>query len=157
MIGWVILLFIAGMLLVLAEFVVPGAVCGVLGGLLIIASTALGCYQYPDRIALVILFEFLGAVLTIFLGMLLLSRTKAGRFMTLAQSQVASSGWVASETDKSLNGKTGEVLTALRPAGTVMINGQRISAVSNGEFIDAEEKIRVIEVQGNRVVVERIS
>jgi len=154
MLGWAIVLFVAGMLLILAEFIVPGGVCGVLGGLLVIGSSVLGGMRFPEHVYWVIAIEFLGAVISIMVGMLLLSRTRAGKFMILGQSQQANAGWVASESDAGLIGKVGEVFTPLRPVGTVMVDNRRIMAVANGDFIEAGARVRVIEVHGNRIVVE---
>ncbi|MCC6486790.1 MAG: NfeD family protein, partial [Candidatus Hydrogenedentes bacterium] len=44
--------------------------------------------------------------------------------------------------------------TALRPAGTIVVNGKRVSAVSTGDFISEGTAVRVVEAHGNRVVVE---
>jgi membrane-bound serine protease (ClpP class) len=35
-----------------------------------------------------------------------------------------------------------------------VVNGKRVDAVSDGSFIDKGARVRVIEVQGARVVVE---
>jgi membrane-bound serine protease (ClpP class) len=42
----------------------------------------------------------------------------------------------------------------LRPAGSIMVGNKRIDAVSNGIFIDAGKTVRVVEVEGHRVVCE---
>jgi membrane-bound serine protease (ClpP class) len=50
----------------------------------------------------------------------------------------------------------GTVFTALRPAGTIMVDDKRVDAVSDGTFIDAKKRVIVTEVHGSRVVVEEI-
>jgi membrane-bound serine protease (ClpP class) len=52
-------------------------------------------------------------------------------------------------------GSTGTVRSTLRPAGRVDIGGEIYSVVTEGEWIEAGEQVRVIEVAGNRIVVER--
>jgi membrane-bound serine protease (ClpP class) len=47
------------------------------------------------------------------------------------------------------------VVTPLRPAGTVEFGTERLQAVSEGAFIEAGAVVRVIEVHGNRIVVEQ--
>lgn len=155
MLAWVIILFIAGMVLILAEFLIPGLVCGVVGALFVLASGGLGCYTYPDHAWLIIVGEFAGVVVSIMLGIYILSSTRAGKHLVLQESQQAKSGWVASDSDMSLVGKEGKVFTALRPAGSIIIDKKRIDAVSDGSFIEEGATIRVIEVYGSRVVVER--
>lgn len=155
MMVWVIILFIAGMALILAEFIVPGIVCGAIGALFVLASAGLGCYTYPDYAWIIILFEFVGVVFSIILGIYILSHSRAGKHLILQDSQQADSGWVAFDSDESLLGAQGEVLTALRPAGTIVVDKKRIDAVSDADFIDKGIAVRVIEVHGSRVVVER--
>ena len=53
-------------------------------------------------------------------------------------------------------GKTGKAITDLRPAGTAMIDDQRVDVVSRGEYIDKGASIRVLAVDGNRVVVKKL-
>lgn len=55
-----------------------------------------------------------------------------------------------------LVGTTGEVACDLRPAGWMELGGERFDVVSEGAFIPKGASVRVIEVRGNRVVVERI-
>jgi membrane-bound serine protease (ClpP class) len=156
MIAWAVLLFVAGTGLILAEFVVPGLICGILGSVLVIASAAMAYYIYPDYLMFIILVELVGVIIAIIAGMVILSRTRAANPLILQTSQQANAGWVAAESDTALLGARGAVSTALRPAGTILINGKRIDAVSDGAFIDKGAVVRVIAVQGSRVVVEAI-
>ena len=50
----------------------------------------------------------------------------------------------------------GVAITPLRPAGTVRINQTRVDAVSSGAYIERDTPVRVIQVEGARVVVEPI-
>jgi len=155
MIWWIILLFLAGLLLIQAECFVPGGICGTLGLVLIIVSCTLGYIHYPGHGLLIIVGETLGAVGSFGLALYLFPRTSLGRKLALNDSQRADQGWVASKTEQSLKGKTAEVYTALRPAGTILLDGRRIDAVSDGQYIDKGAKVRVIQVHGSRVVVEK--
>jgi membrane-bound serine protease (ClpP class) len=157
MIAWVMVLFAAGMALILAEFIVPGMICGILGGAFVIASGVIGLRSFPEYGVIIIIVELVGVVLTVGLGMYLLARTKLAKGLILEQSQQADAGWVAAETDASLMGAHGRVFTALRPAGTIIVSNKRIDAVSDGSFIDEGAQVRVIEVHGSRVVVEKVA
>jgi len=57
--------------------------------------------------------------------------------------------------DRVLVGREGVVESTLRPAGMARIDGRRVDVISRGERIDAGELVRVVEVEGNRVVVAR--
>jgi membrane-bound serine protease (ClpP class) len=56
----------------------------------------------------------------------------------------------------SLVNQTGQALTKLRPSGTAIINGKRVDVVSEGGFIDAGQSIKVVAVEGLRVVVRPV-
>lgn len=53
-------------------------------------------------------------------------------------------------------GKVGTTQTVLRPAGMVSLDGVRVNVVSRGEFIAEGQQVRVVEVEGSRVVVRRV-
>lgn len=57
--------------------------------------------------------------------------------------------------DIALAGKEGVVEALLRPAGIARFDGRRVDVVSRGEMIDVGTRVRVVEVDGNRVVVAR--
>jgi membrane-bound serine protease (ClpP class) len=155
MIWWVLALFLAGVILITVEFIVPGGICGAAGGLMVVGSAALGIYHYPDQWLPILMLEFLGTIASVILGMYLLPRSPFGKMLVLADSQKAEEGWVNEKSDSELIGKTGKVVTPLRPVGTVELGPERLQAVSEGAFIDRGAVVRVIEVHGNRIVVEQ--
>lgn len=53
----------------------------------------------------------------------------------------------------ALVGRTGVAVTLLRPTGTMAIDGDRIDVVTEGEYHAVGTPLRVLYVQGNRVVV----
>ncbi len=156
MIFWVLLLFVAGILLIFAEFFLPGLVLGSIGGLMILVSIVLGVYTYPDYALFIIIAEIVGAAAGIVLGFLVLSRTRAGSLLMLRDTQAAGSGYVSAESDMSLLDAEGTVLTALRPSGTIMVGDKRVDAVADGVFIEDKKRVRVVQVHGSRVVVEEM-
>lgn len=52
-----------------------------------------------------------------------------------------------------LVGRTGRAATLLRPTGAMEIDNDRIDVITEGEFVEQGTMIRVLYVQGNRVVV----
>jgi len=154
MIWWAILFFGIGALLILAEFLLPGAILGILGALCVVGSTILAIYAYPGEVPLIITIEVLALVGSVGLGLIIISRTGLAGGLTLRTSQHVEEGYVNLPSDHRLVGATGTVFTALRPAGTVVIGAERLDAVSDGVFIDKGEMVRVVEVHGNRIVVE---
>jgi membrane-bound serine protease (ClpP class) len=156
MLAWVIALFLGGVALIVAEFFVPGGILGILGGVLLIISTALGWYEWPDYGMYIALGEAFGALVLIIVGLIIIRQTGANRVMMLMDTQDVSEGYVSDESKSELVGCEGEAYTMLRPAGTVIIDDERYGAVADGAFIPKGATVRVVEVHGNRVVVEQV-
>jgi len=55
-----------------------------------------------------------------------------------------------------LPGMTGSARSILRPAGKAEIHGMLVDVVTEGEFLDVDTALRVLDVEGSRVVVEAI-
>lgn len=147
-------LFAAGIVLILAEFVIPGAVIGILGGSCIVASVVLGWKWYPEYGIFILLGEVVGLGLAIAFGIYLMSRSRVGRVLVQTGVQRNDEGYASHQEDPALIGREGEAHSALRPAGVIMVDGRRIDAVSSGTFINKGARVRVIDVEGHRVVVE---
>lgn len=83
-----------------------------------------------------------------------LPNTRFGRSVTLTPpAREQGEGIPDRQLLKKLVGKEGVVLTPLRPVGICDFNGNRIQCVAENGFIEKSEKIRVILVEGTRVVV----
>ena len=50
----------------------------------------------------------------------------------------------------------GVATSDLRPSGLALFGDRRVDVVSQGDFISAGTRVRVIEVSGNRVMVESV-
>jgi membrane-bound serine protease (ClpP class) len=81
-----------------------------------------------------------------------LPRSRLGRVLIL-QDTVGT----ATAAPASLLRRTGVAETALRPTGKIMVDGQRIDVVSDGDFIEQGAPVEIVEVAGTRVVVRRKS
>ena len=55
-----------------------------------------------------------------------------------------------------LVGQTARTVTDLRPAGIITLDNERIDAVSDGAFILRNKEVKILEVEGSRVVVREI-
>jgi membrane-bound ClpP family serine protease len=67
------------------------------------------------------------------------------------------SGYTTSAPDFShLIGSTGVAMTDLRPSGTIIIDDKRYDAVTGGEYLAHDTNVKVVEVEGSKVVVREI-
>ena len=158
-----ILMFIIGLGLLLAEiFLIPGfGIAGISGLVLIFASiflSLLGNKPFIDMesvsIAIIQLSaSILFALFGIFVLAKYLPKSRAFNRLVLAEAEKSEHGFVSYPSAKELLGKEGIAYTTLRPGGTAEIDGKRVDVVADSEYIDRGTKIRVLRVEGIKVVV----
>lgn len=153
----VLILFLAGVLLLFTEFFVPGIVLGLTGGILVVTSIVIGWSRFPEYGVFILTGEVLGVAIILGLGLYLLAKTRLGRGFVMQATQNPAEGYTAFAQDATLVGQSATVHTALRPAGSIMIGGRKIDAVSNGTLVDAGKTVRITRVEGNRVVCEELT
>jgi membrane-bound ClpP family serine protease len=54
---------------------------------------------------------------------------------------------------KEMAGKTGEVITPLRPVGMVSFDGKRLECVAESGYVDKGKKVKVIKVESTQLTV----
>jgi membrane-bound ClpP family serine protease len=148
-----IALFVIGIILIFLELFLPGAISGTLGVASLLTSLFLaGENSLQMGISLVIALFI--SVLVFFLMVKVLNK-KVILFnrMILFDSARKEDGYVSNSNRADLLGVEGTTLTILRPAGTVIINEERIDVVSEGGFIPKNTKVKVVKVEGARIVV----
>ena len=153
----VIVMFLAGVILIFAEFFLPGLILGIIGFCLILASTITGVVSFPDHAILIIAGELVGFFVTLIAGFYMMTQTPVQKLFVLGDTMSAAEGYTGPSQDPALVGTQAKVYTALRPAGTILVGKDRIDAVSDGTFIEEGKTVVIITVNGNRVVVEEVS
>ena len=153
----VFLLFILGLILMVAEiFVIPGfGIPGFLGLVAIGGSIVLSYATSSQGLAAL----GLSLVWTFFLVSLALQFLKKSGFfrrIVLQTSLSGEGGYSAVPAYREYIGKSGRVVNPLRPAGVVEFeDGERLDVVSEGAFIAGGEEVKVVKVEGRRIVVRR--
>ena len=149
-------LFSAGILLIFLEFFLPGAIAGTLGFAALLLSLFLAG---PDVLQMgVSILIAIAVSIFIFFLMIRTFGKKLVLFnkMVLSESARKEDGYVSNVTRSDLLGMEGRALTILRPAGTIFINNERVDAVTEGGFIEKNAKVKVIKVEGARIVVREV-
>jgi membrane-bound serine protease (ClpP class) len=151
--GLVITLFVVGAILLLLETVLPGMIAGFIGLLCIVAGVIESFILFgPETGSYILAGVFVTLMIGTFLWLKFLPDSRAGR--VFASNQTV--GDIGTERPE-LVGKAGTALTPLRPSGTAVINGQRIDVVTEGAMIDRNTPVKVVAVEGMRVVVRALS
>lgn len=77
--------------------------------------------------------------------------------LTLKDQLTKDLGYISMNADyEELIGETGITLNDLRPVGTVRINSNDYSAISNGQWFEKGTKVVVVQVDGTRILVEKV-
>ncbi len=71
------------------------------------------------------------------------------------QTSLAASHAFSRETQKVKPGDIGTTITPLRPAGKMQIGDDIIDVISQTEFVTVNTKVKVVDLQGNRIIVGR--
>ena len=171
--NWEILLFVIGLVLLILEvFVIPGfGIAGVLGMSLVVLSVALalvpanitpapldmdflartGAYLIVTLVVAFALGALLAKVLphTPVVGKFYLGEP-APEMIAHAEAAGITSG------KKDLVGKGGLAETQLRPAGRAKIDGEYYDVSTQGDMVASGERIEVVSVRGNNIIVKRV-
>ncbi|MNT02179.1 hypothetical protein D3C72_1366670 [compost metagenome] len=167
--NWEILLFVIGILLLLAEiFIIPGfGVAGILGIICIICGLAFSLVannlfdfsftggNLMSAFGIVIVSMFASVILALVFGRNLFNSPLFQR-VVLKDEQRASEGYISSATKLDLTGKTGFALTDLRPSGKILIDNVRYDALSEGEFIIKGTEVVVIKHETISIFVRKL-
>ena len=103
------------------------------------------------------LIGLVGAVIGVVLLAKLMIKTKFWEQLTAPDTQKKEDGYSNTFGWESLQGETGNADTDLHPSGWVRVKDQRIFVVSEGEFIEEGKEIKILSVDGNRVLVRELT
>ena len=98
----------------------------------------------------------IGAAIGLVLLIRLMMKTKFWDQLTSPDIQKKEDGYSNTQGWETLDGLTGVADTDLHPSGWVKIGEQRVFVVSEGGFIDQGKEIKVLSVEGNRVLVREL-
>ncbi len=145
----IVTLLVAGALLLMLETLLPGLVAGIAGVVCLVAAVYLGYAEQGVFVGNVVL-------------ALVLSGLVAGTFAWIKwfpDSRIAqrfiSKGQIGLQNNErtDLLHQAGTALTNLRPSGAALINGQRVDVVTEGQMVEKGMEVRVVAIEGLRVVV----
>jgi membrane-bound serine protease (ClpP class) len=160
---WEIILFIVGVILLIVEiFVIPGfGITGILGIILMVAALFFGLITDIDiattnaiSIAIIQLAStFVLTAIVIYFIWKFLPKSQTFNKLILNENLKSKSGYTAKPEIENLVGKVGKSITDLRPAGSILIDNQRIDVVTEGDYIEKDNDVIVKKVEGSKVIV----
>lgn len=155
----IIILFVVGIILLALEtFVIPGfGIAGISGIAALLVSLVLtfgGFYSAANYILTIIAYSFFVGVALYWLA----PKIKIFDKFILKKVPLPEDGYVAVEPDaySHLLGLEGVTTSICRPSGIAKIGDERVTVVSEGEFIESGTPIVVRKVDNNKIVVRKI-
>ena len=99
----------------------------------------------------------IGGLIAIYLLARALIRTEFWKKITLPLSEKSSEGYSTSIGLEGLVGQLGIATSDLRPSGWAVVGTEKIFVVSEGEFVENGDDVKILSVDGNRVVVRKVN
>ncbi len=126
---------------------------GITGGLMVFASVILFAMQSqsPWAIAAFVVGIGVGLVLLVKFAIWRIRTAKPSRSIYSDDSQ---NGFQASHFDASAIGKTGKVLTDLKPGGYILVDGKEQQALSQSGYITKGNSVDIIGGQEESLIVK---
>jgi membrane-bound serine protease (ClpP class) len=142
-----------GLALIVAEILFPSlGILGVGAAVAIIAAISVAFAKDNALGVNFLIATALAVPLTLWLGVKLIPLSPLRRVL-VNEGATFQDAAAVDLRDRALLGREGVLESLCRPAGTAYFEGRRVDVVSRGESIEAGARVRVIEVEGNRVVV----
>jgi membrane-bound ClpP family serine protease len=153
---WISILYVVGIVLVFVDgkFINDGSVA-ILGIILMVVSVVIPApsiiYGVLSALGLVI-----GALLAPLLLKVFPSRDMWSK-MALKDRLTSEEGYNSLNSSYvKLLGKRGQTITQFRPVGTIEIDGKKISAISEGSWLESGVEIEVYKVDGTKIVIKKV-
>lgn len=164
--NWIeIVLFLIGVGLLLIEiFIIPGfGITGGMGIVLILVSLFLALIKHPFHIPrqeligafYIIAYAFVMSLVIGIIGLKWLPRSWLWRRLVLVHTEEASKGYTQAGLERFI-GKQGRTVTPLRPSGKIEVDAEFLDVVTEGDFLDKGVLVKVVSVEGNRVIVRKV-
>lgn len=150
------ILLLLGVVLLIVEFFVPGGILGLLGIGAIIGSLLMSGYDI-GHMSMSIAIAFMVAVIASVILFRRIGLDKGVfRHIILRDQTTTELGYVSTANRLELLGLEGKTVTPLRPAGTAVFDNERLDVVSEGSFIETDRNVKIVKVEGARIVVREI-
>lgn len=147
-------LLLLGFILIFVEFYIPGAIMGILGGLLTFMSILVFISEGNSLLAIVL---YIVSVLIALFGLFkfALWRIRRAKPEYSIYSNSSQDGYKASHFDHAAIGKTAIVLSDLKPGGYILLDGKQLQAISESGYIIKGSSVLIIGGQEESLIVKQ--
>ncbi len=148
--------FVTGLILLVIEAIIPGFGLPGISGIILVV---LGAILAMGSVTQALMSVSVAIIITTLITLLLIKRgSKSPIFdkIILDIQHKEEEGYVSAKPKDEYLGKEGIAVTELRPSGIIEIDGRRLDALSSGNFIQKNTRVKVIKVEGSKIIVRRI-
>ncbi len=153
---WALVLMLVGLGLVVLELFIPsGGILGFLATIAVVVSVVLGFMSSPGHGVMMLVANVIVVPAVVALMFKWWPHTPMGRrvLLDVPDEEQLKPHDPELEALKKLRGRVARAHSPMLPSGAIEIDGQIYDALSEGVPIDPGQLVRIVEVQGNRVVV----
>lgn len=151
-----LIIFVIGLILLVIEAISPGfGLPGISGIILLI----IGIILAMGSIQLAVMSLSISIILTAIITIILIKQGKnieAFKKIILSTRQEGEQGYISSPLKTEYLNKEGIAVSDLRPSGVIEIDKEKLDALSEGKFIPKGSQIKVIRVEGSKIIVRRV-
>lgn len=148
---WILFIYVAGLLAMIVELFLPGAIIGITGFLAVCGSIIFAFTSGHPTLATILVITTLLYIPCFFL----LWKQVLGNIFALKSNEETYRSTM--NRYEELLGKKGQATSHLRPSGTAAIDGKRYAVITRGEMLEKGQTIEVINVAGSRITVKAVS
>lgn len=148
----VLIPMLAGIVLLIIEIFLPGfGVSGISGLVLEGIAIYFTATRHGASSALILTAIVLGiTILAIFFS-----------FRSATKGRLSKTALILNETEQTVSeslpglnpGDEGVAVTPLRPAGTAVFGERRLDVMTEGDFVQKDQKVRILRIDGTRITV----
>jgi membrane-bound ClpP family serine protease len=147
-------LILAGLALLIVEVVfIPGTtVVGLLGVVFMVVGVIFSYSHFGSEVGFYILLSTLGTV-----AVALYWSFRKGAWKKFSLNSSIDSKFNEGLATELTRGTEGVTVSVLRPIGTAEFNGKIMEVKTNGDYVAAGTKVRIVHVQLNDIIVEPVN
>ncbi len=150
----VLLVFLAGLVLLLIEASIPGFGFPGIGGILCIIISIVMASNNAFTAIISLFVSFVFVIITLIVIIKFVPGSSRFNRIILATQMRKEEGFTAFDRYNQYLGLEGIAITSLRPAGTIEVEGKMLDVVTEGRFVEAGSRVKVTGVEGRRIVVK---
>lgn len=148
-----VVMFALGLGLLILELFIPSfGILGILGSVSLLAGVVSAAYDTSNAFVSLGIAVLVAGAVVIVVARIFKSKGIWNKFI-LRDQLTTSSGYVSHANEVSLLGQVGKAITTLRPAGVAQFGDRKVDVVTDGTFVEADKMVKVIQVEGVRIVV----